>query len=342
MDVDPRAPTAVAAALRGWAARRFGDPVTVVETPTAIGAGFDSYIHLVELAGEGLPPAWRQPLVVRLLPSVDRVEQAHREAVVQGWCAEQGFPAPTVLTVLAPDELFGLPAQVMERAPGTTMLAALSARPWRAFALVRQLAGVQRALHALPLDGWPCSTEPQELVDKRLALPRRVAPEVGDPALTAAVARAATLTATASAGPLVVCHGDFHPLNVMVDGDRASVIDWTDAGLGPREADVARTRLIFHIAAIAANSPVERAALRVAGPRLAGRYLRAYEAGAPLDPRRLTAWEALHALHGWSQVRMLHAGGFEGSSSSDQGRVPAAVGDFLRARFEAAVGCHTP
>ena len=36
-------------------------------------------------------------------------------------------------------------------------------------------------------------------------------------------------------GPHVVCNGDFHPLNVMVDGDRASVIDWTDAGLGPRQ-----------------------------------------------------------------------------------------------------------
>jgi aminoglycoside phosphotransferase (APT) family kinase protein len=342
MDVDPRAPDDVAAALRGWAAQRFGDPVRVVGAPSAIGAGFDSFIHLVELAGDGLPTAWHQPLVVRLLPSVDRVEQAHREAAVQGWCAERGFPAPSVLAVLAPDELFGLPAQVMERAPGTTMLAALSARPWRAFALVRQLAGTQLALHALPLDGWPCSTDPEELVDKRLALPRRVASQLADPDLTAAVERATALTAAAAAGPVVVCHGDFHPLNVMVDGDRASVIDWTDAGLGPREADVSRTRLLFYIAAIAANSPLERTALRVAGPRLAGRYLRAYEAGVPLDRRRLTTWEALHALHGWAQVRMLHAGGFEGESSSEQGRVPVEVGDFLRARFEAAIDCHTP
>jgi aminoglycoside phosphotransferase (APT) family kinase protein len=136
----------------------------------------------------------------------------------------------------------------------------------------------------------------------------------------------------------VVCHGDFHPLNVMVDGERASVIDWTDAGLGPREADVSRTLLLFHIAAIAAGSAVERVALRVAGPRLAGRYRRAYETGAPLDPRRLRAWEALHALHGWSQVRMLH----DGASSSEPARIPPEVGDFLQARFEATVDCHTP
>jgi aminoglycoside phosphotransferase (APT) family kinase protein len=341
MAVDPRDPAAVAEAVRGWAKDRFDGDVSVVGTPSAIGAGFDSYIHLVELAGEVLPDAWRQPLVVRLLPSVDRVEQSHREATVQGWAADRGFAAPRVLEVLAPDRL-GLPAQVMERAPGTTMLAALSARPWRAFALVRQLAALQLALHALPLDGWPASTDPQALVDQRLGLPRRVSVALGDAELASALERASVLTATAASGPVVVCHGDFHPLNVMVDGDRASVIDWTDAGLGPREADVSRTVLLFHLAAIAANGRVERTALRLVGPRMAGRYRSAYEAGSALDQGRYRAWEALHALHGWAQVRMLHAGGFDGESSSEAGRIPLEVGDFLRGRFEAALDCHTP
>jgi aminoglycoside phosphotransferase (APT) family kinase protein len=135
----------------------------------------------------------------------------------------------------------------------------------------------------------------------------------------------------------VVCHGDFHPLNVVVDGDEASVIDWTDAGLGPREADVSRTLLLFHMAAIAASSALERIALKVAGPGLARRYRRTYEAGSPLDPVLLRRWEALHALHGWSQVVMLHSGGFEGQTSADAGQIPPEVGDFLRSRFEAAL-----
>jgi aminoglycoside phosphotransferase (APT) family kinase protein len=192
------------------------------------------------------------------------------------------------------------------------------------------------------VDGWPSATDPEQLVGQRLSLPHRVAAELGDDELSSALDRASRLRPIATAGTTVVCHGDFHPLNVVVDGARASVIDWTDAGLGPREADVSRTLLLFHIAAIAASSAIERTALRVAGPRLASRYRRAYEAGAPLDPERLGAWEALHALHGWAQVRMLHAGGFDGESSSDQGRVPVEVGDFLRGRFEAALRCHTP
>ncbi len=136
------------------------------------------------------------------------------------------------------------------------------------------------------------------------------------------------------AGPHVVCHGDFHPLNVVVDGGRASVIDWTDAGLGPREADVARTILIFHIAAIAAGSAFERVALKVAGPRLARRYRRSYESGASLDPDRMRQWSVLHAVHGWAQVEMLHAGGFDGSSSADAARIPASLGEYLQGRVD--------
>ena len=70
----------------------------------------------------------------------------------------------------------------------------------------------------------------------------------------------------------MICHGDFHPLNVLVDGDDAWLIDWTDAALGPREGDVARTLLLFEVASIAAGSSVERAALSWLGPRLERRF----------------------------------------------------------------------
>jgi aminoglycoside phosphotransferase (APT) family kinase protein len=331
--VDPRAAREVADAVAGWAAARFGGRVQVVGEPTAIGIGFDSYIHRLDLGGPDLPDAWRGPLIVRLLPSPDRAPQAEREATVQRWCGDQGYAVPQVLAVLHPADGLGLPVQVMERAPGTTMLDAFSAKPWRARRLVDQLAALALRLHRLSTADFPAD-DGATLVDHRLALPRRVVAELDRPELAGALQRAESLAAEAMAGPPVVCHGDFHPLNVMVDGAHAAVIDWTDARLGPREADVARTALLFHIAAIAAGTRLERAVLRAAGPRLARRYLRTYQAGEPLDPRRLRIWEVLHAVHGWAQVEMLHAGGFEGSSSADAGRVPVSVGSFLERRIQ--------
>ncbi|MET0901998.1 MAG: aminoglycoside phosphotransferase family protein [Acidimicrobiales bacterium] len=335
MNLDPRDPAAVASALATWASEHFGGPVTVAGEPRNIAGGFDSFIHAVDLTGEPLPLEWRGPLVVRLLPSASRAPQAAREAAVQGWAAERGYTAPRALAVLGVDDGFDLPTQVMERAPGTTMLEAVSAKPWRVRRLVDQLAALALRLHALPTDGFP--SDAATVVDHRLSLPRRVVAQLDRPDLAAALRRAEELAPQALDGPPVVCHGDFHPLNVMVDGDRASVIDWTDAGLGPRETDVARTSLIFHIAAIAANGAVERAVLKRAGPHLSRRYLKTYEAGVQLDPARMRLWEVLHGVHGWAQVEMLHAGGFDGSSSAEPGQIPLSVRDFLRARVQRAL-----
>jgi aminoglycoside phosphotransferase (APT) family kinase protein len=309
--------------------------VEVAAEPKHVAGGFDSYIHAVELSGEALPAEWRRPLVVRMLPTPSRAPQAAHEAAVQGWSVARGYAAPQVLAVLGPDDGFELPTQVMERAPGTTMLDAVSAKPWRALRLVDQLARLALQLHALPTDDFP--TDAASIIDHRLGLSRRVVSELDRPDLAAAVERAEQLAPRALEGPQVVCHGDFHPLNVMVDGERASVIDWTDAALGPREADVARTAILFHIAAIAAGSAVERGVLKIAGPRLSRRYLRTYERGAALDTERMRVWEVLHGVHGWAQVEMLHAGGFDGASSAEAGQIPLSVRDFLQGRVQRAL-----
>src|SRR5262249_20684815 len=43
----------------------------------------------------------------------------------------------------------------------------------------------------------------------------------------------------------VICHGDFHPLNVIVGDAGATVVDWTAARLGPPAFDVAFTALLL-------------------------------------------------------------------------------------------------
>lgn len=338
--MDPRSSEAVAAALVSWATARFNAPVELSNEARAVGAGFDSYIHLVQLSGEGLPPEWLRPLVVRILPSADRADQATAEAAAQDWAADNGFPAPRVLVALMPGELLGLPVQIMERALGVTMLDALKKAPWRARSLVDQLGSLHLRLHSMDPAGWPGAVDAGDLAAKRLSLPRRAAAMLEDPVLSAALERAEAMVEEGVGGTeAVVCHGDFHPLNVMVDGSRAALIDWTDAGLGPREADVSRSAMIFHLASIAANSGPERAVLRVAGPRLSRRYLRTYQRGAKLDADRMRRWEALHSLHGWAQVEMLHAGAFETESSSagSEARAPRELAVWLRRRFEAAL-----
>ena len=42
-----------------------------------------------------------------------------------------------------------------------------------------------------------------------------------------------------------LCHGDFHPLNVLYDGKKYWIIDWVDAAAGSPLADVCRTYLLM-------------------------------------------------------------------------------------------------
>ena len=102
---------------------------------------------------------------------------------------------------------------------------------------------------------------------------------------------------------------------------------------------MSRTALLFQVAAVAATGRVERALLGRAGPALSRRYRRTYEREAPLDAGLVARWEALHTLHGWAQVEMLHAGAFESESSSagNEMRVPASLGQWLREQCESAL-----
>jgi aminoglycoside phosphotransferase (APT) family kinase protein len=47
-----------------------------------------------------------------------------------------------------------------------------------------------------------------------------------------------------------VCHGDLHPFNVLVDGDRATLIDWTTATVTDPAFDVAFTSMVLRHAPI--------------------------------------------------------------------------------------------
>src|SRR6185369_9250667 len=92
-----------------------------------------------------------------------------------------------------------------------------------------------------------------------------------------------------------VCHGDYHPGNVLLPADRTAVIDWVGAARGAAEADHARTLLLLRWADPLPGTPVLSRALITAGRSLlAGRYARTYRRGAP-PLRQVDSWLLVHA-----------------------------------------------
>jgi aminoglycoside phosphotransferase (APT) family kinase protein len=96
--------------------------------------------------------------------------------------------------------------------------------------------------------------------------------------------------------PSVICHGDFHPLNILIgNGQVSGVIDWPWVRIAPPEYDVGAT------IAIITQGPVDvpgflRGAGNVVRRWIARRYLQAYQRARPLDARALRYYEALRLL----------------------------------------------
>jgi aminoglycoside phosphotransferase (APT) family kinase protein len=95
-----------------------------------------------------------------------------------------------------------------------------------------------------------------------------------------------------------LCHGDFHPGNVIGAPDRPVVIDWVAATRGDPDADIARTAMILRL-----GEPPPGASAALRGLALVGRqllitsHLRAYTRHRPVDRTRLAEWQVVLAAH---------------------------------------------
>ena len=184
-------------------------------------------------------------------------EAIRYEARIGRAVAAAGAPCAAVLGEIEHDGRLGL---LFERVPGCSMLVGLQRQPWRAARFGRELAQLHHRIHA---------HRTAELPDQRQHFLRSIqlsAKPLGD-----RMDRVLAVLDDLPAGHSV-CHGDFHPDNVITDGTRSVPIDWTNAFFGHPAADVVRTGLMLR---------------------------------SPYMPPGLPAW--MHRISGWIKGRMLDA-----------------------------------
>lgn len=190
-----------------------------------------------------------------------------------------GAPVPEFLGFI---EHEGRTASVYQRARGPVMWDAIRDDPASVSMYGALLADLQRRLAELV----PPVTVPL-FADRVRCKVRAAAVDVG-------VVAADVLAELPTDGPVVLCHGDLHPGNVVLTDDGPMLVDWFDAGRGDPLADVARSTLLIAPDADGAAAPAHLAGgdlqLR---RRLAGAFL---EARGELDEDRLARWRAVMAI----------------------------------------------
>jgi aminoglycoside phosphotransferase (APT) family kinase protein len=277
----------------------------LAEPPHVLRGGFDTEIFA--LRQRGAPPPFAVPLVLRVLRPQHDPRRAVGEQLTQNVVVELGYPAPRVVLASAAPQPLGAPFVLMERLPGRPLLDA------HIIGMGAILAAAQLRLHALDpaplaaalgraasldgyLDGEAARVERAKLDDLR-------------PLLDWLRARRPPATAPA------ICHGDFHPQNVLVEGGRVSgVLDWPNVLVADPAFDVASTLniLSFVPAGLTSIPPGLRWLARAAQPLLARRYLARYRRGRPIDDGRLAYYRVaagLHALTRAGENRRRAAGG---------------------------------
>jgi aminoglycoside phosphotransferase (APT) family kinase protein len=222
---------------------------------------------------------WGEGRVLKLFRPGWGIENASRELAAARAIHAAGVPSPRADQAV---EVAGRAGIVYERIEGPSLLSLLLGHPWRLGEAARVLGELHATIHRTPVPGMPG-------VGKALARRISAAPDLPEDDRAAALR---VLTALdGSTGTAALCHGDYHPDNVLLAARGPMIIDWENVATGDPLADVARTLLLLRASEASVPSRAARLARRALVTLLVAGYLRAYARTRRLDHARLAAWE---------------------------------------------------
>lgn len=205
----------------------------VNDSPADTGAAPAGIPELGALLAEGRTAeiyAWRPGQVIKLFRNWVSQDMAEYEARIARAALATGVPMPAVGELLQLNGRLGL---VYERVDGPPLNEMMQRRPWRLGEAARILAGLHAQMHRLPGSGLPRQRE-------RLRAKIHSAQPLPEDLKRSLLGLLETLPDGDR-----LCHGDFHPLNVLITARGPVIIDWIDAASGHPLGDVARTAVLF-------------------------------------------------------------------------------------------------
>lgn len=185
-----------------------------------------------------------------------------------------GVKTPAVGEIVSQDDRLGL---VYERVSATTLLDELLRRPWRVKHLARQMADLQVSMHAsLTADLPSMHARLKAKIQSAKPLPEHLRQEA-----LAALEKLPDGQA--------VCHGDFHPENVLVTDRGLMAIDWVDASTGHPLGDFARSELLIVRGKLPPN-PIVSGLLNLIRRTFFEAYVQRYFSQSPYTYAQVSSW----------------------------------------------------
>jgi hypothetical protein len=205
------------------------------------------------------------------------------EIAALGAARSAGVSVPVAFEEVAIDGRMGL---MMERLEGADLFTIIGQKPWLVFRSGRITGEIHARINAARA---PASLPAvRDVVNRGLA---RLA--LSEPMLAERIGRILTHLPDGDA----LCHGDFHPGQLMSSGDRYAAFDWSGAKRGDPLFDYARTRVLLSIGEPPPGTQLSLKLLAKVGRRvLLSSYARSYErhSAEQVDEARVRHWEIVN------------------------------------------------
>jgi len=175
---------------------------------------------------------WQDNTVLKLYHAWCPSSWVEYESKVAHAVVAAGIPTPDAGEIV---EVNGRRGIIFERVSGISMLQDMNNHPWKLFQYARTLAALQFKINQLSLLGFmPYKDELAYAIRKVPQLDNHTRKKVLD------------MLSSLPDGDRV-CHGDFHPGNIMLTDKGAVVIDWITVRTGNPIADFTRTSMILTV-----------------------------------------------------------------------------------------------
>lgn len=221
--------------------------------------------------------AWGDDQVLKLFYEGQALDWIKEEARISRLVYETGVPTPAVGEVI---EVNGRHGIIYGRVHGTSMLTEISTKPWKVFQSANTLAKLHTSMHEKMVTSLPSQ---RQILEHSI---RSV------PALSNRKKDAILKVLDSLPDDHVLCHGDFHPDNVVMSANGAMVIDWTTASQGNPLADAARTSLILQMGELPPGTPaLIQWMTRIGRGLFHQAYLRYYFQYHPASVQEFTCWQ---------------------------------------------------
>ena len=184
--------------------------------------------------------AWQEGQVLKVFRDWVSINTINHELRISRLVQATGLPVPAVLGDVV--EVDGRRGICYERVEGVSMLVLIASHPLTMAKNMRLLGKLHAEMHSRQETALPSQ---RQILQEKI----RTAEPLPDDLKQAALQRLNKLP-----GGDRVCHGDFHPGNVLVTSKGPVVIDWIDSSSGNPLADVARTLVLVSAASVPLNT----------------------------------------------------------------------------------------